>query len=278
MADTPRSGLSRRDAIKAAGIAGAAAWTAPVIIDSLSSPAAAASATCASLPVLTGKTIVQRQISSSTTTTQATASITTAASTQVVVFIATSNGSGASNSSVVSVTGNPITGAAQRASILNYGSDNTRTHDLFAWSGTGGGTGAITVTFSASNPPEAITIAVWEITVASNSTPIAVTGSDPLPGAASVSASTAAYGVAPLSNTAEVWVTAGSNGSSTSNPVGPPAGWTEPAGFDVTNNPSSNSRAFQFESAGRATALTASGTFTYTSAVNWAAIRLQFHC
>ena len=37
-----RGGLSRRQLIKAAGIVGAAAWTAPVIIDSLSSPAAAA--------------------------------------------------------------------------------------------------------------------------------------------------------------------------------------------------------------------------------------------
>src|SRR4051812_45903242 len=36
-------GLSRRQMIKASAVAGAAAWTAPVIIDSLSSPAAAAS-------------------------------------------------------------------------------------------------------------------------------------------------------------------------------------------------------------------------------------------
>jgi hypothetical protein len=36
-----RRGLSRRDLIKASAVAGAAAWTAPVIIDSLSSPAAA---------------------------------------------------------------------------------------------------------------------------------------------------------------------------------------------------------------------------------------------
>jgi hypothetical protein len=36
-----RPGLNRRQMIKAAGIAGAAAWTAPMIIDSLSSPAAA---------------------------------------------------------------------------------------------------------------------------------------------------------------------------------------------------------------------------------------------
>ncbi len=36
-------GLSRRQMIKASAIAGAAAWTAPVIVDSLSSPAAAAS-------------------------------------------------------------------------------------------------------------------------------------------------------------------------------------------------------------------------------------------
>jgi TAT (twin-arginine translocation) pathway-exported protein len=39
---TDRRGLSRRDMIKASAAAGAAAWTAPVIIDSLSSPAAAA--------------------------------------------------------------------------------------------------------------------------------------------------------------------------------------------------------------------------------------------
>ncbi len=35
-------GMSRRDLIKASAVAGAAAWTAPVIIDSLASPAAAA--------------------------------------------------------------------------------------------------------------------------------------------------------------------------------------------------------------------------------------------
>jgi len=38
-----RRGLSRRDMIKGAAVAGAAAWTAPMIIDSLSSPAAAGS-------------------------------------------------------------------------------------------------------------------------------------------------------------------------------------------------------------------------------------------
>ena len=38
-----RSGLSRRQMIKASAVAGAAAWTAPVIIDSLASPAAAGS-------------------------------------------------------------------------------------------------------------------------------------------------------------------------------------------------------------------------------------------
>ena len=42
----PRQGLSRRDMIKASAAAGAAAWTAPVIIDSLSSPAAAVTHIC----------------------------------------------------------------------------------------------------------------------------------------------------------------------------------------------------------------------------------------
>jgi len=41
-----RRGLSRRDMIKGAAVAGAAAWTAPVIIDSLISPAAAFSGAC----------------------------------------------------------------------------------------------------------------------------------------------------------------------------------------------------------------------------------------
>jgi hypothetical protein len=45
VADKP--GLSRRQMIKASAVAGAAAWTAPVIIDSLSSPAAAGSMPCA---------------------------------------------------------------------------------------------------------------------------------------------------------------------------------------------------------------------------------------
>jgi hypothetical protein len=45
MAESPthRDGISRRAMIRASAVAGAAAWTAPVIIDSLSSPAAAAS-------------------------------------------------------------------------------------------------------------------------------------------------------------------------------------------------------------------------------------------
>jgi hypothetical protein len=39
-------GMDRRTLIKGAALAGAAAWTAPMIIDSLSSPAAAVSVTC----------------------------------------------------------------------------------------------------------------------------------------------------------------------------------------------------------------------------------------
>jgi hypothetical protein len=48
--------LNRRQMIKAAGIAGAAAWTAPVIIDSLASPAAAASVpgTCYRVTIVGG--------------------------------------------------------------------------------------------------------------------------------------------------------------------------------------------------------------------------------
>lgn len=40
-AETGRSGLSRRDLIKRSAVAGAVAWSAPMIIDSLTSPAAA---------------------------------------------------------------------------------------------------------------------------------------------------------------------------------------------------------------------------------------------
>jgi hypothetical protein len=45
-----RNGLSRRQMIKASAVAGAAAWSAPVIIDSLSSPAAAGSCICDTPP------------------------------------------------------------------------------------------------------------------------------------------------------------------------------------------------------------------------------------
>jgi hypothetical protein len=41
-----RGGMSRRDLIKASALAGAAAWTAPVLIDSLASPAAAGTPAC----------------------------------------------------------------------------------------------------------------------------------------------------------------------------------------------------------------------------------------
>jgi hypothetical protein len=49
--DPMGEGLSRRDMIKSAAAAGAVAWTAPVIIDSLASPAAAASCPCDQLYV-----------------------------------------------------------------------------------------------------------------------------------------------------------------------------------------------------------------------------------
>lgn len=42
----PRTGLTRREMIRASAVAGAAAWSAPVIVDSLSSPAAAGSVQC----------------------------------------------------------------------------------------------------------------------------------------------------------------------------------------------------------------------------------------
>ena len=44
--DSGRGGMDRRTMIKAAAVAGVGAWTAPMIIDSLSSPAAALSTPC----------------------------------------------------------------------------------------------------------------------------------------------------------------------------------------------------------------------------------------
>jgi len=44
--DSGRKGMDRRTLIKASAAAGAAAWSAPMIIDSLASPAAAGSAPC----------------------------------------------------------------------------------------------------------------------------------------------------------------------------------------------------------------------------------------
>lgn len=54
-----RSGLSRRQMIRASAVAGAAAWTAPVILDSLSSPAAAVTVGgCHSIAVAVGSCTV----------------------------------------------------------------------------------------------------------------------------------------------------------------------------------------------------------------------------
>ena len=57
-----RGGLSRRQLIKASAVAGAAAWTAPMIIDSLSSPAAAGSQCVSYYAVNSGPCSIATQI------------------------------------------------------------------------------------------------------------------------------------------------------------------------------------------------------------------------
>jgi len=171
------------------------------------------------------------------------------------------------------MTGTSISGAAQRATRLDYGPDASRTHDLFAWSATGtGAAGAITITFAATNAPESIQVQMYQVVGTTDPVPDIAVGNG-----ATASASTAAYAATPGANTGEVWATAGANGSTAVKTVAPAAGWTE--GFDQWNDSStSNSRAFGLESAARVPAASTSGTFTWSTAVTWGAIRLQFHC
>ena len=55
-----RAGMDRRTLIKAAGAAGVAAWSAPVIYGSLASPAAAAQSSCTSITRVGTPSVLRR--------------------------------------------------------------------------------------------------------------------------------------------------------------------------------------------------------------------------
>src|SRR3954453_21762781 len=81
-------GVGRRALIKGAAVAGVAAWTAPVLIDSLTSPAAAAA--CSTRPTISFKTSLNGN-GDTPLATWTTPSFTANAGSTLVVYIATSN-------------------------------------------------------------------------------------------------------------------------------------------------------------------------------------------
>ncbi|MFN8024854.1 MAG: twin-arginine translocation signal domain-containing protein [Acidimicrobiia bacterium] len=270
-----RDGLSRRTLIKGAAVAGAAAWTAPVLVDSLSSPAAAAA--CSAAPTVTLATaVVKRESSGVTVTSLSTGSFTSAAGSRLVVFVATSNDAGANNSSTItSISGSVISSAAalgtQRA---DYGNETGRTHDLFCWSGTGGGTSALTVNFSATNAPQSISIGVFQVVGAT----VLTSAVSAAPLQTGTGLSTANYGAAPPANNREIWGAAGQDGSNTAIAITEPGTWTTSPGWEDMNTGGGNSRSFIFHGAYRAAPVNASGSFTAARTVNWAAIRVLCGC
>jgi hypothetical protein len=271
-----RAGLSRRTLIKGAAVAGAAAWTAPVLIDSLTSAAAAAA--CSTKPTLTFKASGAVGSTAATTTTVATSTnFTVTAGSRVVVFIATSNRVNGS-ATVSGLSGNMVNtaSAAQLTSVTNYNNNTAnRTFDFFCWTAPGlaAATGPLTVTFSGTNAPNIVSIAVYQVTGATSFTGAVGKGT-------SASASTANYAAAPPANNVELWGVTGGDASSTVFNWDPPVGWTE--NLDSFNDlATSNSGALSFEVANRTTAAQASGTFATNPVArtpDWAAIRVLCGC
>jgi hypothetical protein len=271
--DTPeRRGVDRRTLIKGAALAGAAAWTAPVIIDSFSSAAAALA--CSVNPTITFKTSLNGNTDTAGTT-WATPAFTATAGSKIVVFIAQSNQNSAS-ATVSSVTGNMISGASQLASVLDYDSHSTtRTHDFYVWTGTGvaAASGALTVTFSATNDPSNVSLSVYQVV---GSTSIASTSNNGTGATASLSYA------APPANNVELWGVAGANGDTTAfnwTPGVVAPVWTEDVdAFNTAGG--SSSRSFGFETAHRTTTAANSGSFTTSNAStpDWAAIRVLLGC
>jgi hypothetical protein len=147
---TERRGLDRRTLIKRAGIAGAAAWTAPVILDSLASPAGATTS-CAGTLILNplGATYVN------TTANQSSYTISglTATSGMILIIAATLQNPGPP---AFSVAGGVISGTSKLVSTSVVGTGATG-YTVWAHSAAGSGaTGDVTVTVAPSGGDEII--------------------------------------------------------------------------------------------------------------------------
>jgi hypothetical protein len=139
-----RAGVDRRTLIKRAAAAGAVAWTAPVIIDSISSEALAATASCAvTVTALTSAT------DNSKTTSVTTGSFATTSKSVVLIAVASTGDTKA----IKSITG-PFTSATLVENPAKSGNVT-----LEVWKATGdGSSSAATITFNAA--PASTTISI----------------------------------------------------------------------------------------------------------------------
>ncbi|MFN8024855.1 MAG: hypothetical protein U0W40_00425 [Acidimicrobiia bacterium] len=275
-------GLDRRTLIKGAAAAGAAAWTAPVLLDSLTSPAAAAA--CSTTPNVTFVTSATSNGDSEFLILQTSGNVSPVSGTTFVVLIATSNGGvGGSrvSSSVANISGPPVSGSPTLiSSVLNFNNNGTQsTFDFWAYRiAPSSNLGPLQVLFtsSASVPaPRNGTMAIYRVGGATS-----FTGTSANAGGTGSATASITYGNAG-SGQAEIWGVTGGDGSATSFGWGVPAGfnWTEDS--DQFNTANANGfRAFSFQSARRTTLTANSGGFTTSdgSTPDWAAIRVLCGC
>src|SRR5947209_2837120 len=164
--DTPRSesrgGVDRRTLIKRAAAAGAVAWTAPIIVESFASPAAAASGVV---------TFTARDSFSNTadqTAYLSPNSFTAANGATVLILVADCDGDAATT--ISSITGTSISSATQIIAVTYTAAKPF--FSLRAWRASGtGSSGAITVTFAAK--VKNIVASVIELAGNKTATPIA---------------------------------------------------------------------------------------------------------
>jgi hypothetical protein len=150
------AGLSRRTMLKRAAAAGALAWTAPVIVDSLASPAAAQS--CPVTIVSLGNAFTSAADNQSSYTT---ANFTSTAGSRILVLATTQQNP---NNPAFSVTGGPVSGTSSAVTSVTITSLAGNDYTLWVAQATGSGTGGNLTVNVAANSGDDIVLRLFEVT------------------------------------------------------------------------------------------------------------------
>ena len=153
---SPSVSLSRRSMLKRAAAAGAVAWTAPVIIDSLASPAAAQS--CPVTIVSLGAAFTNTTENQSSYTTS---NFTSTAGSRILVLATTQQNP---NNPVFSVTGGPVSGTSTPVTSVTMPSLAGNDYTLWVAQATGSGAGGNLTVNVAANSGDDIVLRLFEVT------------------------------------------------------------------------------------------------------------------